>query len=277
MRRRLSWTSAPAVTLLTVVLVMLTGPPGQAAGQCGSKAFAHRGAWSAKVDENTLRSIEQAHKKRAHTENDVFLTRDGRFLIIHNRGLRHTTNCRGYVTNRRLKAIQTHCRTTPNRLWIPSAFQAFKRLAGNPKQRMNLEIKGPGWFENDNAKLVQLRNVAVQAGVLRRVYFSNDATYRTLRALRHSAPNARTAWKPKHGGDHLNRKRASRLSVDAVMAKTGQWRSAKQVRAFKRAGFQTWAGLANRQELWKKNWRRGIKAQLTNRPGAYRKWCNRIG
>lgn len=262
--------------LLTVVLVLVTGPAGQAAGQCGSTAFAHRGVWTARVDENTIRSVERAHKVKAFTENDVFLTRDGRFLIIHNKSLRHSTNCRGLVRNWRLAAIRARCHTTPNHMRIPTAYDLFKTLAGNRGQRMNLEVKGPGWFDDDNAKLVGLRNVAARAGVLRRVYFSNDATYRTLTALRESAPNARTAWKPKRGGDHFTRARAARLSVDAVMAKVRQWSSATKVRAFKRAGFQVWAGLSGRRDLWKRAWRRGIEAQLTNQAGAYRKWCNSI-
>lgn len=276
MRRGLRLSAAPLASLLAIVLVVLAGPAGHAAGACGSTAFAHRGAASDRVDENTLRSVERAYKKKAFTENDVFLTRDGRFLIIHNKALRHTTNCRGLVRNWRLRAIQSRCHTTPNGMWIPSAFQAFKKLAGNPGQRMNLEVKGSGWFDNDNAKLVGLRNVAAKAGVLRRVFFSNDATYRTLTALRDSAPNARTAWKPEYGRKHLTKDRASRLSADAVMAKPRQWSSAAKVHRFKRAGFRVWATLSDRKAIWRQNWRRGIKGQLTNRPGAYRKWCNAV-
>jgi glycerophosphoryl diester phosphodiesterase len=262
---------------MAVVILVVTGPPGQAAGQCGSTAFAHRGVWGARVDENTIRSVERADKVKAFTENDVWLTRDGRFLIIHNKALNHTTNCRGTVGNWRLAAIRARCHTTPNRMWIPTAYSLFKTLAGNPGQRMNLEIKGPGWFDNDNAKLVGLRNVAVKAGVLRRVYFSNDATERTLTALRDSAPNARTAWKPDRGDRNITVARASRMSVDAVMAKVRQWTSATKVRTFKRAGFKVWAGLSGSKDMWKRAWRRGVKAQLTNDPGKYRKWCNSVG
>jgi glycerophosphoryl diester phosphodiesterase len=276
MERRRGLASAWVAGLVAIALGLLTGPSAQAVGACGSTALAHRGAWTSRIDENTLKAIERAHRLRAFTENDVFLTRDGRFVIIHNKSLRHTTNCRGTVTNRRLAAIQARCRTTPNRMRIPSAYGAFKRLARNPGQRMNLEVKGPGWFDNHNAKLVGLRNLAARFGVLRRVYFSNDATYRTLTALRHSAPGARTAWKPERRR-HLTTARAARLSVDAVMAKPRQWSSARKVRHFKAAGYKAWASLSSSKRVWKVNWRRGIKAQLTNRPGAYRKWCRSIG
>jgi|Tabmets5t2r1_1033131.scaffolds.fasta_scaffold06556_2 glycerophosphoryl diester phosphodiesterase len=276
MRNRLELGSSLVATLLACVLALLAGPSAEAAAACGSSALAHRGAWTARIDENTLKAIDRAHRLKEATENDVFLTRDGRFVIIHSKYLRYTTNCRGRVARWRLAAIQARCHTTPNRMRIPSASAAFRTLAGNARQRMNLEIKGPGWFDNDNAKLVALRNLAARAGVLRQVFFSNDATYRTLRALRHSAPSARTAFKPKRGR-HLTIARASRLSVDAVMAKPRQWSSGQKVRRFKRADFQVWASLSDRKRIWRQNWRRGIEAQLTNRPGAYRKWCRRVG
>lgn len=277
MAHKFKLASTSVAALVAAVLILFTGPGAQAAAACGSTAIAHRGAWTPSIDENTLRAIERAHKLGAYTENDVFLTLDGRFVIIHNRSLRPTTNCTGYVTDRRLADIQQHCHTTPNSMWIPSAFQAFKKLAGNRGQLMNLEVKGPGWYKNDNAKVVALRNAAKKAGVLKRVFFSNDTTYRLLRAFRDSAPSARTAWKPDGHDDHVNVRRAKRLSVDAVMARSSQWSSKTKVRHFKRAGFRVWARLANHKRAWTWYWRHGIKAQLTNTPGAYRKWCRSVG
>jgi glycerophosphoryl diester phosphodiesterase len=263
--------------LVVAVLVLLTGPQAQAAGACGSTALAHRGAWTPRIDENTTRAIERAHRLRAHTENDVFLTADGHFLIIHNRSLRPTTNCTGDVSDRRFADIRRHCRTTPNHMRIPSALEAFRTLAHNRGQLMNLEIKGPGWFQNRNAKLIGLRRAARLTGVLGRVYFSNDTGYRILRALKHSAPNARTAWKPDGRERHFTIAHARRLSADAVMAKPRQWSSKAKVHRFKRAGFKVWGSVTNSHRAWERNWKRGIKAQLTGRPGEYRKWCRWIG
>ena len=258
------------------LLVLFGGAGAEAARTCGSKAIAHRGADNGRVDENTIRAVERAHKFRANTENDVFLTRDGGFVIIHNRALRHTTNCRGYVTNRTLANIQRHCRTTPNRMHIPSAFELFRTVAHNRGQILNLEVKGPGWFADNNRALVRLRNVATRAGALKRVFFSNDATYRLLTALRHSAPNAKTAWKPDFRERNFTLSHARRLSVDAVMARNGQWSSQQKVRNFKRAGIRVWARLANERQAWKRNWRLGVKAQLTDRPSDYRRWCRNV-
>jgi glycerophosphoryl diester phosphodiesterase len=258
------------------LLFLLGGAGAEAARTCGSKAIAHRGANTAKVDENTIRAVERAHKLRANTENDVLLTRDGGFVIIHNRSLRHTTNCRGYVTNRTLANIQRRCHTTPNRMHIPSAFELFRTVAHNGGQILNLEVKGPGWFADDNRPLVRLRNVAKRTGALDQVFFSNDATYRTLTALHHSAPNAKTAWKPDFHGGNVTVRHARRLSADAVMAGTGQWSSRQKVRGFKRAGFRVWVRLGNDKQVWKRNWRLGIRGQLTDEPDGYRRWCRNV-
>ncbi|HYJ67607.1 MAG TPA: glycerophosphodiester phosphodiesterase [Nocardioidaceae bacterium] len=263
--------------LVVAVLVLFTGPQAQAAGACGSTALAHRGAWTHRIDENTTRAIDRAHRLRAYTENDVWLTADGHFLIIHNRSLRPTTNCTGDVANRRFSYIRQHCRTTPNHMRIPTALEAFRTLRHNHGQLMNLEVKGPGWFQNGNAKLKGISRAARQTGVLGRVYFSNDTGYRILTALKHSAPHARTAWKPDGHERHFTIAHARRLSANAVMAKPRQWSSKAKVHRFKRAGFKAWASVNNNHRTWKRNWQRGIGAQLTGHPRDYRQWCNRIG
>lgn len=276
MKRRFKVGSSLVATFMAGLLVLLGGAGAEAARTCGSKAIAHRGANTGRVDENTIRAVERAHKLRANTENDVFLTRDGGFVIIHNRSLRHTTNCRGYVTNRTLANIQRRCHTTPNRMHIPSAFELFRTVAHNGAQILNLEVKGPGWFADDNRPLVRLRNVAKRTRALDQVFFSNDATYRTLTALHHSAPNAKTAWKPNLRGGNVTVSHARRLSADAVMAGTGQWSSRQKVRSFKRAGFRVWARLGNDTQAWKRAWRLGVKGQLTDEPDGYRRWCRNV-
>jgi glycerophosphoryl diester phosphodiesterase len=267
--------STVTAALMTGVLVLLGGPGAQAAGDCGSEAFAHRGAHSATVDENTLESIERAAQLGAWTENDVFLTKDGQFVIIHNQGIGFTTNCVGDVKTWLMADIKQQCHTTPNIQQVPTANEAFATLAGNPGQVMNLEVKGPGWWANNNAKLGQLYDAANNAGVAGRVYFSNDATYRLLTAMRAAAPNSKTAWKPDTTEPDFSTTHAHDLGVDAVMAVARQWTSQK-VTEFKNAGYQTWAKATDIQSTWLRNWKAGIKAQLTNVPDQYKTWCNSV-
>lgn len=278
MNGRIRLGSIFVTTVMATVLTLFSGAGAEAVARtCGSKALAHRGATSGSVDENTLQAMERAHKFGAWVESDVFLTRDKSFVIIHNRSLRPTTNCTGYVTNRTLANIQRHCRTTPNHMRIPSALGLFKTIAHNRGQVLNLEVKGPGWYANNNRPLVRLRNAAVAAGALKRVFFSNDTTYRILTALHQSAPNAKTAWKPDGRERNFTARHARQLSADAVMARTRQWASGQhKVRSFKRAGFRIWGRLADNQRAWKRNWRLGVNAQLTDRPSDFRHWCRRV-
>jgi glycerophosphoryl diester phosphodiesterase len=277
MNRRFQLSSVLISTLLAAVLVMFAGPGAQAAGACGSTALAHRGYWSAAVDENTIESIERAHDAEAYTENDVFLTADGKFLIIHNMSLRHTTNCEGDVKDWRMADIQSQCHTTPNDMKLPTAVQAFRTLAGNPGQVMDLEVKGPGWFANDNARLVALTNTAANAGVLNRVYFSNDATYRLLTELQDSAPDAKAAWKPDADEPDLSVAHAKALSAEVVLAAAGQWaRNSGLANDMKAAGIGAWARVLDKEVVWENNWKRGVEVQMTNKAKAYRTWCNSV-
>jgi len=59
------------------------------------------------------------------------------------------------------------------------------------------------------------------------------------------------------------------------MAWGSQWTSQK-VTAFKNAGFRPWGKRSDNQSVWRHNWTIGLKAQLTNFPGAYRTWCNSV-
>ena len=277
MNRRFGLSSTLLSAVLAGVLVMFAGPGAQAAGACGSTALAHRGAKTASIDENTLESIERAQRIGAYTENDVFLTADGRFLMIHNLSLHHTTNCEGDVTDWLLADIQAECLTTPNGMALPTARQAFRTLAGNPDQLMNLEVKGPGWFDNDNAELVELRNAAAAEGVLDRVYFSNDATYQLVTAFRDSAPDAMVTWKPEPGEPDLSVEHATDLSADAVMATKSQWVLAGVVLSLlKLAGFEIWSKVSDNEAVWEANRELGVEIQLTNRPKVYMTWCDSL-
>jgi glycerophosphoryl diester phosphodiesterase len=277
MNRRFHLASVLISTPLAAVLVMFAGSGAQAAGACGSTALAHRGFVSATIDENTVESIERAHEVDAYTENDVFLTADGRFLIIHNLSLRHTTNCEGDVTDWLMADIQRQCHTTPNGQALPTALRAFRTLAGNPGQVMNVEVKGPGWFANDNASLVALTDAATRAGVLNRVYFSNDATYRLLTELRDSVPDANAAWKPDTAEPDLSVEHATELSAEVVMARAGQWaRNRGLATEMKDAGIAPWAKVIDDKVVWENNWERGIEVQLTNRSKGYLAWCDSV-
>jgi glycerophosphoryl diester phosphodiesterase len=245
----------------------------QFGGGCGAVAFAHRGAYGSSVDENTDGALEAAYAKGAYMETDVWLTQDDGFVIMHDRSLDRTTNCEGDVADWLLADIQANCQTEPNGGHIPDFTSFADLLADNPDQLMMVEIKGAGWYDNDNDPLRRLAEAASQAGVLDRVYFANDVGTGYLEALRDVAPTARTVWK-QEGDETVTRKRAAELSVDAVALRPRQWTSADKVEAFQSKGFLAWSLMANDKPAWKGLIRRGVTAVLTDRPGAFRKVCH---
>jgi glycerophosphoryl diester phosphodiesterase len=248
----------------------------QFGGRCGAVAFAHRGAYGSNVDENTDEAVEAAYAKHAYMETDVWLTQDHNFVIMHDRSLNRTTNCEGDVADWLLADIQANCQTEPNGSRIPDFNEFADLLADNPGQLMMVEIKGPGWYDDDNDPLKRLGEAASQAGVLDRVYFANDVGTGYIEALRDVAPTAQTVWK-QEGDESVTRKRARELSVDAVAIRPRQWTSAGKVAAFQSKGFLAWSLMANDKPAWKGLIRRGVTGVLTDKPGAFRKVCAQVG
>jgi glycerophosphoryl diester phosphodiesterase len=239
-------------------------------------AFAHRGAYGDAVDENTTEALEAAYAKGAHMETDLWLTQDQGFLIMHDDTLDRTTDCEGNVSDWRLADIQANCRTEPNGQLIPDFNGFVDVLSNNPGQLMMVEVKGDGWFDDDNKPLKRLRRAASQAGVLKRVYFANYDGTGTLEALRDVAPRARTALK-QVGEENITPKDARELSVDAVALRPRQWTSRDKVRSFRSKGFLAWSLLVNDEPAWKALIRRGVTGVLTDEPSAFRKVCNQTG
>lgn len=239
-------------------------------------AFAHRGARSRTVDENTNEALEAAYGKRASMETDVWLTEDDDFLVIHDETLDHTTGCKGYVDQWLMADIQAECRTEPNGQRIPDFNSLLDVLSDNAGQRLMVEIKGDGWYHDDNAPLERLHSVAAQAGVLDRVYFTNDAGTGTVETLRDVAPTARTAWKPAPD-ETITLERAEELSVDAVVAPADEWTSRALVQSFRSEGFLAWSRAVDDEATWKRLIRRGVAGVMTHRSGAFLKVCTQMG
>ena len=277
----------PAAVLVVLVATAGLAVPAQAAtgcvaaarqhgGGCGAVAFAHRGAHGSGVDENTVESLDAAYTKHAWMETDVRLTQDRGLLVIHDDTLDRTTNCKGDVASWQMADIQQDCRTEPNGQRLPVFSRFVQALASNPGQRVMVEIKGDGWYDNENEALKRLRSAAAQAGVLKRVYFTHDADTGTIEALRDTVPTARTAWKP-YANDSVTPARAKELSVDAVVALPEQWTSRAKVRSFKSRGYFAWSRLVNDEAGWKRLIRRGVTGIMTDKPGAFRAVCTRMG
>lgn len=234
-----------------------------AATSSGMTAIAHRGADGPGVPENSIAALERAHELGAWSEADTFLTRDRVPLVIHDARLDRTTDCTGPVADYDAAWIRASC-PLANGERIPTVAGYYRTLADNRGQRLNLEVKGRGWWVDDAAALRQLDDAAERTGVRRRVYYSEDATTRLLTELRDRAPRARTAWKPDLEQRRVIRT-AGELSVDAVMARPGWW-TAERVQHVATAGLRPWARGANDRDVWDRLEWLGVRAALTDSP-----------
>ncbi len=103
------------------------------AGPDGSDGFAvvgHRGYPGPGVTEDTVPALRRALGYGATAvELDVQLTRDGRFLVLHDPSLDRTTTCRGRVDARTLARIQERCRGRRGHELLPSLGQALDLVA----------------------------------------------------------------------------------------------------------------------------------------------------
>ena len=137
--RRPAGVAAVTVVLLCLVVTALFWPersahadrPGAAARLAAADAggFAvvgHRGFPGRGVTENTVPSFRRAVRYGATAvELDVQLTRDGRFVVLHDPTLDRTTTCRGRADQRTLAAIQWGCRGRRGHELVPSLGQAL--------------------------------------------------------------------------------------------------------------------------------------------------------
>lgn len=260
------------IIIATSALVGMIGPaviePVSATAGSQPIPIAHRGAWSAKVDENTIQSLNAAHKLKAWSEHDVFITADNKFAVVHNKELRHTTDCTGLVTDKTLAEVQ-QCRTQPNNQAVPSLEQLLAALAKNKGQRVNLELKGSQWVAGEQAVTnIQALDALLASYKLRgRVYISPDAQKdKLLEKFTAYAPNVKLCWKPAAADGPINVAEAQKRSVDAIMMNAKDVTAGK-VKNMRKAGLQVWARLTNSKPVWNTLKKQGVQAILTDKAG----------
>ncbi|WP_405897228.1 glycerophosphodiester phosphodiesterase family protein [Streptomyces sp. NBC_00727] len=124
----------------------------------GPRVYAHRGA-SAYAPENTLVAVDRADALGFDwVENDVQLTRDGVPVVMHDTGLKRTTNAEEVFPDRAPWAVKDFTAAEISRLdagsWfgaryagtrVPTLRQFLRRL-GHNRQNLLLEIKSPGTY-----------------------------------------------------------------------------------------------------------------------------------
>ncbi|MFG2559603.1 glycerophosphodiester phosphodiesterase [Streptomyces sp. NPDC048496] len=188
-----SATVTETVTGSRTVGARATGAPAAA-----PVVFAHRGA-SAYAPENTLAAVDRADRLGFDwVENDVQLTRDGVPVVIHDTGLKRTTDVANVFPDRAPWAVKDFTAAEIARLdagsWfgarytgtrIPTLTQYLDRIGRN-RQKLLLEIKSPelypgiekdtlrvlrraGWLDRDHVRS-RLVIQSFSAGSLKKVH-----------------------------------------------------------------------------------------------------------
>ena len=152
--------------------------------------FGHRGYPGRAVTENTLASFNRAVRAGARgVELDVRVTKDGRFVVMHDDSLRRTTTCRGAtVRGRSLGWIVRRCRGVVRGERIPSLGTTAGWFRRHPGITPLIELKEGGWT---NRRLRRVRDVVTQRRIVGRARFlSGNITF--LRRVERVAPQLRT-------------------------------------------------------------------------------------
>ncbi|MGW3656709.1 glycerophosphodiester phosphodiesterase [Streptomyces sp. NPDC005151] len=188
-----SATGTETVTGIRTVGARATGAPAAA-----PVVFAHRGA-SAYAPENTLAAVDRADRLGFDwVENDVQLTRDGVPVVIHDTGLKRTTDVEDVFPDRAPWAVKDFTAAEIARLdagsWfgarytgtrVPTLTQYLDRIGRN-RQKLLLEIKSPelypgieketlrvlrraGWLDRDHVRS-RLVIQSFAAGSLKKVH-----------------------------------------------------------------------------------------------------------
>lgn len=270
MMRRTTFLPAAAVvvSMLAVPAVAEAGTPEpstHARQSCARmKVIGHRG--TSGVHENTVRGWNIAKAGGADViEADVWLTRDGVPVIIHDATWNRTTNWHGRIRRTRYAVVRRHIRTNGGDR-IPTLWRAM-RWSAHHHVGLMVELK---W----SPPMKRVAKVAKRLGIRRRIsfYAQPQRGDGSLRALdRANARGFRTGVKAWYRKWPLGPKELRRHgSYVAVAAKLAMRR--KYVRRMHRAGLQVYPKKSYRTH-WARLLRSGADAVMVNHPARYRHWC----
>ncbi len=226
----------------------------------------HRGEHR-RHDENTIGAITAVRR----AEVDLRLTRDHRFILMHDAKLNRTTNGTGYVHRRSWRYISS-LRTEPHGDRVPTWAQVVSAAAASGT-RLVVEIKQYNAYWSPR----RLRQVARQVRseqMVGRVHFGG---YGVVGAMADAAPRMRTYWRPDRNDD-VTAEEVQHRSADAALVLPDRL-SRAIVRRVNEGGFPVWARRGKRpagltqEEYWTRIARTGVQGLYTDRPQAFRAWC----
>lgn len=236
-------------------------------GKCGMYAIGHRGDHR-NYDENTVRAVTAL----SHSETDLRVTKDGQFILMHDRNVRRTTNGEGYVDELSWDYI-SKLRTEPRGNRVPTwrrTLRAIKRSG----TVLTAEVKSYGatWTRKELRKAVRLVR---RMGLRDQVFLGGTAG--AFPALEEVAADMQLYWKPKR------RERVSAATVSAHNAAAvlmlPRDLNKRVVRRAERAGAVVWARRSKKPkeltigQYWAQIASTGAVGLYTDTPHKFRRWC----
>lgn len=133
----------PALAAGALSVTVTHAPAADAASRCpGISIAAHRGSHDRTHTENTIRATKRAIALRADMlEGDMALTRDGVWVMMHDRTVDRTTNGRGVLRDKTLTQVRRLRTTDGVHGGVPTVAAQLSVLDSRPSMGVQLEIK----------------------------------------------------------------------------------------------------------------------------------------
>ncbi|MEJ7707579.1 MAG: glycerophosphodiester phosphodiesterase family protein [Nocardioidaceae bacterium] len=253
----------PALVAGGVIFALLVPASAESSlpGRCsGVMGIAHRGTTVQGHTENTIASFTDALKLGADAvETDVAITKDGRFMLMHDPTLDRTTTGTGRISNRISGYVRNHRTNDGGRVpFLRGALATVRRAGG----RMFLEMKrSPYW---NQAKVEQFTNTIKAERMGANVVVV--APRSLLPMMNTAAPQMQTSWKDPAV---LTAKFIRRYADGAVTSRL----RAINVQGMHRAGLKVWARHADTKPRWQRSVERHMDGIYTDHIIALVKWC----
>ena len=246
-------------------LLLLAAPAG-AARVDSYRVVAHRGYPGHHATENTLEAFRRAYHHGAPAiEVDIRMTADEVFILMHDRTLTRTTNCRGEVARRTASAIMRRCHGARDRERIPTLSLALNWAAAR-HLNMLLEIKRDPLGRWSPEHFVRINRLLERTGMLRRSHiFSLDDEFLEM------AETINPYLETHSIVERWSQVAEVRTWADAVNVYASQLTRAR-VAGLHADGLEVMGRNTNRRASWRRIHQVGADGLLTDRLTRYRKW-----
>lgn len=233
---------------------------------CGAvKVIAHRGAVSKSHTENTLRAFDLAISQGATmVETDLRLSKDRRWVLMHDSKLNRTTNGTGDVSKRPwsyIKKLRTNDRVKGG---VPTIQDVITRYKKKATLTFDLEIKEKN---PPKAKLLGIMHYLKKQGVKDRVLFTSfsSKTISMIRSIDSSWQTALITGKPITP--------ATAAAYGNIVVVHQKLVNKEFVDAMRNAGVVVYPWGVDDETIWKKVVGSGVAGIITDRVPMAKRTC----